>query len=189
MDGLPLAGDQDVCEARIEQVLEDGDSYSVVLRRSRHEGLPATRSTPRLEVRFARVKDVDAKREAGMVVHALVETEGEPPWRRFVFTSAEDGRSSFEVWARDVEWRDVERHPCPCCRFKTLDDPPPGSHEICPVCDWQDDDVQYRDPGFAAGPNGGRSLEQARSEFAAELTNRPGRGDELADEWGPRSRG
>jgi cysteine-rich CPCC protein len=29
----------------------------------------------------------------------------------------------------------------------------PGSHDICPVCGWEDDDVQLRHPGMAGGAN------------------------------------
>ncbi|NER84275.1 MAG: hypothetical protein F6K42_33015, partial [Leptolyngbya sp. SIO1D8] len=29
-------------------------------------------------------------------------------------------------------------YPCPCCGYRTLPQPPPGSWEICPVCFWED---------------------------------------------------
>jgi hypothetical protein len=32
-------------------------------------------------------------------------------------------------------------------------DEPPGSHEICPVCFWEDDRVQLRWPDWAGGAN------------------------------------
>lgn len=40
----------------------------------------------------------------------------------------------------------------------------PGSYEFCPVCDWENDGVQYADPNYRGGANE-RSLveEQARS--------------------------
>ncbi|NIP43329.1 MAG: hypothetical protein GWN61_14025, partial [candidate division Zixibacteria bacterium] len=30
---------------------------------------------------------------------------------------------------------------CPCCGYRTLDDPP-GSYDICGICFWEDDTVQ-----------------------------------------------
>ena len=38
-----------------------------------------------------------------------------------------------------------DRYPCPCCGHCVLDDMP-GSYEICPVCFWDDDAVQFRWP-------------------------------------------
>ncbi|MGB3513875.1 MAG: DUF6714 family protein [Microcoleaceae cyanobacterium] len=29
-------------------------------------------------------------------------------------------------------------HPCPCCGYFTLEQPPPGTYQICPVCFWED---------------------------------------------------
>jgi hypothetical protein len=43
-------------------------------------------------------------------------------------------------------------YPCVCCGHLTLDEPP-GSHQICPVCFWEDDAVQLRWPDWAAGAN------------------------------------
>ena len=44
-------------------------------------------------------------------------------------------------------------YPCPCCGYLTLDEPPPGTFEICPVCYWEDDAVQFNDPSYAGGAN------------------------------------
>ncbi|MBV9948537.1 MAG: hypothetical protein JOZ69_16930 [Myxococcales bacterium] len=57
------------------------------------------------------------------------------------------------------------RFPCPCCGFKTLEEPPPGTFAICPVCYWEDDDIQFRDLDFAAGANR-VSLREARTNYA-----------------------
>jgi hypothetical protein len=74
---------------------------------------------------------------------------------------------------------------CPCCRFLTLSEQPPGTFEICPVCFWEDDNVQFEDPDYAGGANK-VSLLQARQTFlstgaksreAAQLVRKP-----LADE-------
>jgi hypothetical protein len=58
------------------------------------------------------------------------------------------------------------RHPCPCCGFLTFDHPADGSYDICPVCFWEDDERQNRDPGYAGGANR-PSLDEARRNFAA----------------------
>lgn len=53
---------------------------------------------------------------------------------------------------------------CPCCRYLTLEEEPPGTFDICPVCGWEDDDVQFRDADFEGGANV-MSLTQARENF------------------------
>ena len=58
----------------------------------------------------------------------------------------------------------ADRHPCPCCGYLTLSEPPPGTYEICPVCFWEDDAVQFRDPAYEGGANT-VSLDQARASF------------------------
>lgn len=56
-------------------------------------------------------------------------------------------------------------YPCPCCGHLTLGEPP-GSYEICPVCFWEDDNVQLRWPTWAGGANK-PSLIDAQRNFAA----------------------
>ncbi len=53
---------------------------------------------------------------------------------------------------------------CPCCGFLTLSESPPGTYEICPVCNWEDDYVQYNDPNYRGGANK-ESLNEARENF------------------------
>ena len=53
---------------------------------------------------------------------------------------------------------------CPCCRYLTLSEAPPGTFEICPVCSWEDDNVQYDDPSYEGGANL-ESLNTARANF------------------------
>jgi hypothetical protein len=43
---------------------------------------------------------------------------------------------------------------------------PDGTHEICPVCNWEDDPVQAANPVLDGGANR-VSLEEAGSNFAA----------------------
>ena len=80
------------------------------------------------------------------------------------------------------------RYPCPCCGFRTLRSKSPGSFELCPVCHWEDDNVQAADPDFAGGANL-ESLNEARRnyrEFGASSPNsrdsvRPASSDEYPE--------
>jgi hypothetical protein len=58
----------------------------------------------------------------------------------------------------------VEKLPCPCCGYLAFDEPP-GSYDMCPVCDWEDDDLQLRFPDLAGGANR-LSLIEAQQNFA-----------------------
>lgn len=58
------------------------------------------------------------------------------------------------------------KYTCPCCGYLTLDEAPPGSFDICPVCDWEDDRVQFADPDFQGGANE-VSLREARRNYEA----------------------
>jgi len=46
-----------------------------------------------------------------------------------------------------------------------LEEQPPGTFLICPVCWWEDDDAQFRRPDLVGGANG-VSLEQARRNYS-----------------------
>jgi len=56
-----------------------------------------------------------------------------------------------------------KKYPCPCCGYYTLNDKP-GSFEICPVCYWEDDNIQYVKPDYEGGANG-ISLNKARENY------------------------
>ena len=43
-------------------------------------------------------------------------------------------------------------HPCPACGFVVFAQPP-GSYDICPICGWEDDEVQLRYPTMRGGAN------------------------------------
>mgnify|MGYP003732721989 FL=1 len=45
-----------------------------------------------------------------------------------------------------------------------MESEPPGTFEICPVCFWEDDGVQYEDPDYEGGANG-ISLNKARENY------------------------
>jgi Cysteine-rich CPCC len=56
------------------------------------------------------------------------------------------------------------RYPCPCCDFLTLVEPPTGTFAICPVCRWEDDNVQFEQIDYEGGANK-VSLREARENF------------------------
>ena len=42
---------------------------------------------------------------------------------------------------------------CPCCGYKTLSEEPPGTYELCKICYWEDDQVQFDNPDYEGGAN------------------------------------
>lgn len=65
-------------------------------------------------------------------------------------------------------------HICPVCRSSWFDEK--GSYEICPVCCWEDDPVQSRDPYLTGGANEFSLMESQfiyhmDSRLGAEYTN------------------
>lgn len=56
--------------------------------------------------------------------------------------------------------------PCPCCGFLTIPDDGtfPGSFYTCPVCHWEDDDIQFDNPDLRGGANK-MSLNEAMKSF------------------------
>ena len=59
-----------------------------------------------------------------------------------------------------------DRFACPCCGFLTRPREVPGSFAICPVCRWEDDNLQFADPTYASGANR-ISLNEAKENYAA----------------------
>jgi uncharacterized Zn finger protein (UPF0148 family) len=53
------------------------------------------------------------------------------------------------------------RYACPGCGFQVFNEPP-GSFAICPVCGWEDDNVQSADPHYHGGANGVSLAEHQR---------------------------
>jgi hypothetical protein len=58
----------------------------------------------------------------------------------------------------------IHKYNCPCCGYYTLDEEPPGTFQVCPVCYWEDDNTQFDDPTYSGGANE-NSLELARLNF------------------------
>lgn len=57
---------------------------------------------------------------------------------------------------------------CPCCGYKGLDEEPPGTFDICDICGWEDDCVQFKDPDYEGGAKG-LSLRQWQHNCLEEL--------------------
>jgi hypothetical protein len=57
-----------------------------------------------------------------------------------------------------------ESYPCLCCGYLTRDSVEIGSFDICPVCGWEDDNVQSRNPDVVGGANRA-SLTEAKRNF------------------------
>ena len=46
-----------------------------------------------------------------------------------------------------------KRFYCPCCGYDTLKEEPPGTYQICSICFWEDDPIQFSDPDYEGGAN------------------------------------
>lgn len=57
-----------------------------------------------------------------------------------------------------------EKYPCACCGYVVFDEPP-GSHEICPICFWEDDVSQLRFPRMSGGANRVNLIEAQENYF------------------------
>lgn len=56
------------------------------------------------------------------------------------------------------------KYKCPCCGYYTFDKKVGGTFDICPVCYWEDDNVQLENTEY---PNGANpvSLNQAKLNY------------------------
>jgi hypothetical protein len=76
-------------------------------------------------------------------------------------------------------------YPCYCCGYLTRSREISGTYEICPICNWEDDDVQADDPQYDGGANS-VSLDEARRNFkmfgAKSLASRSKVRDPIPDE-------
>ena len=59
----------------------------------------------------------------------------------------------------------MNKYKCPCCENYTFVEKPPGTYEICSICHWEDDNVQYSNPDYTEGANK-MSLNEAKKAFA-----------------------
>ena len=57
----------------------------------------------------------------------------------------------------------TKKYRCPCCGYYTLEDEP-GHFDICPVCYWEDDNIQSFEHNYKGGAND-MSLNEARENY------------------------
>lgn len=57
----------------------------------------------------------------------------------------------------------MEKYTCPCCGYRTLDDE--HEYDICPICFWEDDYLQFKDVDLEGSANHGISLRQAQKNY------------------------
>lgn len=83
------------------------------------------------------------------------------------------------------------KYSCPCCGYKTLDEEPPGTFDICSICFWEDDNIQYLEPDYEGGANT-PSLRQAQVNYklfgacekrVLEFVRKPNENDEKDPNW------
>ena len=103
----------------------------------------------------------------GTVVLVHAARDGEPAYEvEFPLTGGRGALATLR--ASDV--RKVPsgyRRACPCCGYRTLADLCPGSWEVCPVCFWEDDPVQWEHPAELVGGANRVSLSDARANYLA----------------------
>ncbi|MFG2817696.1 CPCC family cysteine-rich protein [Streptomyces sp. NPDC048410] len=73
----------------------------------------------------------------------------------------------------DKTARVSRRFPCPCCGHQVFARMMPGSYEICPICFWEDDHVQFRWPTMAGGANTVSLIEAQRNYLEFGACERP----------------
>lgn len=56
----------------------------------------------------------------------------------------------------------MKKYTCPCCGYKTLEDE--HEYDICPICFWEDDLLQFEEVDLAGGANP-VSLREAQQNF------------------------
>ncbi|WHT38275.1 CPCC family cysteine-rich protein [Myroides sp. mNGS23_01] len=57
-----------------------------------------------------------------------------------------------------------KKHACPCCGYFTLNTNVGNTFQLCLVCYWEDDGIQFEDPSYEGGANR-VSLIQAKENF------------------------
>lgn len=118
----------------------------------------------------------------GWIVH-IIGQEDRPVAARDIhdalFDLLEPSDAAWPAWfmeaAEDLAATDTpfgRRYPCPCCDYLTLGAAPTGTFNICEVCLWEDDNVQFHDLDYEGGANT-VSLNQARESFRARRVSEP----------------
>jgi hypothetical protein len=83
--------------------------------------------------------------------------------------------------------------PCACCGYLTLSEGTHDTFEVCPICFWEDDFLQFRNPDMEGGANR-ESLREAQANFVRygacdgpgnPHVRTPTDGDRRAVDWAP----
>ena len=65
------------------------------------------------------------------------------------------------------ESKENKTYPCPVCGYMSFSEPP-GSYDICSVCNWEDDQLQAKHPRMRGGANGGSIFDYQQEEQMAK---------------------
>ncbi len=63
-----------------------------------------------------------------------------------------------------MDEKNTKKYKCPCCGNYTLDYEPPATYEVCEICNWEDDGVQFYELDYKCGTNK-MSLNEARQAY------------------------
>ena len=86
------------------------------------------------------------------------------------------------------------KYTCPCCGYKTLNEEPTNTYDICEICFWEDDGFQFRYPDYESGANyiSLREAQQNYIKFGAkgeedciEFVRMPNKNDIKDPNWNP----
>ena len=72
---------------------------------------------------------------------------------------------------------------CPCCGYKTLNEE--RSYEICDVCGWEDDEIQFDDPNYRGGANSESLIEAQKNFLRYHANDEENKYYEKDDTWKP----
>ncbi len=64
-------------------------------------------------------------------------------------------------------------YPCACCGYSTLDEEPSGTFAVCPVCYWEDDNIQNGDPTYEGGAIKKEFVQEVRAPLPEECPAHP----------------
>jgi|GEM_PF-726126 len=94
-------------------------------------------------------------------------------------------RTKFSKGMEEKMAHDAGGYPCPCCGSLTLSEGTHETFEICPVCNWGNDDFQFHHPNFQDGVNQ-ISLNKAKlnyKKFGASFSQAKAVNHPLPDEF------
>jgi hypothetical protein len=86
---------------------------------------------------------------------------------------------------------ETKKYYCPCCGYETLIEEPPGTYNICKICFWEDDPIQFDEPTYEGGANrvsliqGQKNFEKygACEKDMVKNVTRPTKKDKRNPEW------